>query len=66
MNAVRKKIIVDEQGNPREVITSWVKLREMSEALGLDLDASAKRDLRAARRDLKRGKLSAFKPLSSL
>jgi hypothetical protein len=38
----------------------------MSEALGLDLDEKAKTDLRSAQRDLKRGKTSAFKPLSAL
>ena len=66
MNAIRKKIVVDEQGNPREVIIPWSQFREMSEALGLDLDEKAKRDLRTARRDLKRGKAAAFKPLSAL
>jgi len=66
MNVIRKKIVVDEQGNPREVIISWAQFQEMSEALGLDLDEKAKRDLRAARRDLNRGKACAFKPLSAL
>jgi PHD/YefM family antitoxin component YafN of YafNO toxin-antitoxin module len=66
MNAIRKKIVVDERGNPREVIISWAQFREMSEALGLDLDEKAKLDLRATRRDLKGGKTTAFKPLSAL
>ena len=66
MNAVRKKIVVDERGNPMKAIIPWSKFGEMSEALALDLDESAKHDLRAARRDLKHGKLSASKPLSSL
>ncbi len=66
MNAIRKKIVVDDRGNPREVIISWAQFCEMSEALGLDLDEKAKLDLRAARRDLKRGKTNAFKPLSAL
>jgi hypothetical protein len=34
--------------------------------LGLDLDESAKVDLRTARRDVKRRNAAAFKPLSSL
>ena len=66
MQAIRKKIVVDERGNPREVIISWRQFCEMSEALGLDLDTKAKLDLRATRRDLKSGKASAFRPLSSL
>ncbi len=65
MVALRKKIVVDERGRPREVIISWAQFCELSEALGFDLDEKAKNDLRAARRDLKRRKNSAFKPLSS-
>jgi hypothetical protein len=38
----------------------------LSEALGLDLDRRAKDDLRATRRDWKRRKTSAFKPLSEI
>jgi hypothetical protein len=66
MSAIRKKIVVDERGNPREVIISWAQFCQWSEALGLDLDEKAKLDLRATRRDLKNRKTSAFKPLSSL
>jgi hypothetical protein len=65
MVALRKKIVVDERGQPREVIISWAQFCELSEALGLDLDRKAKNDLRATRRDLKSKKRSAFKPLSS-
>ena len=66
MIAIRKKIVVDEQGNPTEVIISWAQFRELQEALGIDLDRKAKTDLRATLRDLKKGKASAFKPLSAL
>jgi PHD/YefM family antitoxin component YafN of YafNO toxin-antitoxin module len=61
MQAIRKKIVVDDRGNPREVIISWAQFQEMSEALGLDLDAKAKLDLRAALRDLKSGKSPGWK-----
>ena len=66
MTAIRKKIVVDERGKPREVIISWSQFQEMAEALGLDLDKKAKTDLRATRRDLKKGNSRAFKPLSAL
>jgi hypothetical protein len=66
MTALRKRIVVDEKGNPTDVIISWAQFRELSEALGLDLDEKAKTDLRATRRDLKRPNPAAFKPLSSL
>ena len=65
MVALRKKIVVDERGRPREVIISWAQFCELSEALGFDLDGKAKNDLRGARRDLKRRKNSAFKSISS-
>jgi PHD/YefM family antitoxin component YafN of YafNO toxin-antitoxin module len=66
MQAIRKKIVVDERGNPQEVIISWAQFRELSEALGLDLDAKAKSDLRAVRSDLHKRNTAAFKPLSAL
>jgi hypothetical protein len=66
MSAIRKKIVVDERGRPKEVIISWAQFCELSEALGLDLDDKAKTDLRATRRDLKSRKSAAFKPLSEL
>jgi hypothetical protein len=66
MSAIRKKIVVDERGRPKEVIISWAQFCELSEALGLDLDDKAKTDLRATRRDLKNRKSAAFKPLSEL
>jgi hypothetical protein len=66
MNAIRKKIVVDERGKPQEVIIPWAQFCEMSEALGLDLDEKAKGDLRAARRDFKKRNAAAFKPLTAL
>ena len=66
MNAIRKKIVVDDRGRPQEVIISWAAFCAMSEALGLDLDAKARGELRAARRDIKKGNVAAFKPLAAL
>jgi hypothetical protein len=64
--AIRKKIVLDKRGRPREVIIPWAQFCELSEAWGLDLDKKAKADLRAARRDLKRRNTTTFKPLSAL
>jgi hypothetical protein len=64
MLAILKKIVLDARGRPRQVIISWAKFCELSEALGLDLDETARRDLRATRRDLKRRNNADFKPLS--
>lgn len=66
MTAIRKKIVVDESGRPKEVIISWAQFCELSEALGLDLDEKAKTDLRTARRDWKNRRRGQFLPLSAL
>ena len=66
MITIRKKIIKDRRGHPTEVVMSWAQYRVIHEALGLDLDAKARGDLRTARRDWKQGNASAFKPLSAL
>ena len=51
MLTIQKKLVVDEQGRPQEVIISWEQYQHISEMLGLDLDAEAIDDLRQARRD---------------
>lgn len=48
---IKKKMVVDEQGHPQEVIISWDQYQQISEMLGFDLDDEALADLRQARRD---------------
>jgi hypothetical protein len=62
----RKKIVVDKSGAPKEAIIPWKQFREIAEMLGVDLDEPAKNDLRAARKDLRKGKSQAFVPLAKL
>ena len=66
MTVIQKKIVVDEAGNPQEVIIPWAQFCELMEELGMDLDEEAVADLRAAQRDWKGGNTAAFKPLSEL
>ncbi len=66
MSAIPKKIVVDEKGNPTEVIIPWALFCEWMEELGLDLDEEAVADLRTAREDWQKGDTAAFKPLSEL
>ena len=66
MAAIEKKIVVDEQGRPLEVILSWKQFCELMEQLGYDLDEEAQGDLRAARKDLQKSDPNAFIPLSEL
>ena len=51
MTAIQKKIVVDEAGNPQEVIIPWAQFCELMEELGLDLDEEAATDLRSAQAD---------------
>ena len=66
MIKIQKKIVVDEHGTPKEAIIPWKQFCEIAEALGFDLDDKARADLRATRRDFRRGKTSAFAPLSKV
>jgi hypothetical protein len=64
MTAIQKKIVIDEHGQPLEVIIPWAQFCELSEALGLDLDDEALADLREAKRDWETGNRAMFVPLS--
>jgi hypothetical protein len=63
---IQKKIVVDARGEPKEAIIPWKQFCEIAETLGFDLNQSARADLRATRRDLKKRKSSAFVPLSKI
>ncbi|ADJ29439.1 hypothetical protein [Nitrosococcus watsonii] len=63
---IHKKIVVDEQGNPQEVIIPWDEFQELAEILGLDLDSEALEDLRQSREDRESGKRDAYIDLDSI
>jgi hypothetical protein len=63
---IQRKIVVDERGTPKEVIIPWKQFCEIAETLGFDLDHKARADLRATRRDWRRGQTEAFVPLAKL
>ncbi len=63
MTAIQKKIVVDEHGDPIEVIVPWAAFCEISEAFGWDLDDAAKADLRQTRADIDAKRGDAFIPL---
>ena len=64
--AINKKYIVDEQGNPKEVIIPVDDFRKIEELLGWDLDEEAVQQLREARRDREKANKEAFKDLDSI
>ena len=66
MIAIQKKIVFDERGAPQEVIIPWAQFCELSEALGLDLDATGQAELREALHDSRAGRQEAFTPLDEV
>ena len=63
---INKKYIVDEQGNPKEVIIPFDDFRKIEELLGWDLDEEAVHQLREAKRDRERGNKEAYLELDSI
>ena len=66
MITLHKKIVVDEQGKPMEVIIPWDEYKELEEMLGLDLDQEAIEDLNQAKKDRASGKKDAYVDLDSI
>jgi hypothetical protein len=63
---INKKYIVDEQGNPKEVIIPFDDFRKIEELLGWDLDEEAVQQLHEARGDRERGNKEAYVDLDSI
>ncbi len=66
MMSIHRKIVVDEHGNPQEVIIPWDEFQGIAEILGLDLDSTALEDLRQAREDREKANYDAFVDLDDL
>jgi hypothetical protein len=63
---INKRYIVDESGNPKEVVIlleDYIKIEEM---LGLDLDDETVKQLREAQKDRKSGNKDAYIDLDSI
>jgi len=65
MLTINKKFVVDELGNPKEVIILWEDFRKIEEMLGLDLDSDAIDDLKQARRNRGSGNRTQEKKMLS-
>lgn len=66
MLTLHKKLIVDECGNPTDVVIPWPEFVELSEILGLDLNEAALDDLKAAQADRQAGNQDAFLDLDEI
>ena len=63
---INKRYIVDEHGDPKEVVILLEDYRKIEELLGLDLDDEAVKQLREARRDRESGNKDAYVALDSI
>ena len=63
---INKRYIVDEQGNPKEVIIPVDDFRKIEELLGWDLDDKTIQQLREAQRDRESGNKDAYIDLDSI
>jgi hypothetical protein len=63
---INKKYIVDEHGNPKEVIILLEDFRKIEELLGLDFDNEAVKQINEARKDRESGNKSAYVELDSV
>ncbi len=66
MLTISKKFIVDDHGNPKEVIIPLEDFEKIEEILGLDLDKAALRDLSEARSDRESGNTDVYTTLESI
>ena len=66
MISVHKKIIVNEQGKPTDVIIPWEEYKEIEESLGLDLEDNAIEAINQAKQDRENGKEDAYLDLESI
>ena len=63
---INRKYIVDEQGNPREVIITVEDFRKIEELLGWDFDGETVQQLHEAKRDREKGNRDAYVDLDSV
>jgi len=66
MITIHKKLVIDDQGKPKEVIIPWDEYKEIEAILGLDLDETAIEDLKQAQKDRKSGDIDNYLDLDSI
>ena len=59
---ITRKIVLDEEGNPSEVLIPYAQFVELAETYGLDFDENEQSELREALADSKARKRDAFVP----
>ncbi len=64
--ALKKKIVVDEHGQPLEVIIAWSDYQDLAERMGWDLSEDEAADVNEAMADWRSGNPEAFIALEEL
>ncbi len=63
---ITRKIVLDEKGEPTEVIIPYLQFVEMVEAFGLDLNVSEQSDLHEALADARNKRRENFVPAADV
>ncbi len=66
IDKIHRRVVVNDAGEPTDVIIPWQEYREIVEVLGLDLDAVTREELRRARADRHSGDQGAYLDLDEL
>jgi hypothetical protein len=66
MTSIAKKIVVNEQGKPLEVIIAWDVYQDLAERMGWDLSDAERADVHAAAANWRKGKRAAFVSLADV
>jgi hypothetical protein len=66
MIEIYRKVVIDHQGRPKEVLIRWEAFQHIAQVMGLDLDTAALEDLRQAREDREGGVPDVYVDLDSL
>ncbi len=66
MRNIHKKIVLDEYGNPMEVIIPYKEFLEIEEIIGLDLEEEVEEQLLQAQKDRALNKKDAYVDLDEI
>ncbi|HEX9755645.1 MAG TPA: hypothetical protein VGA42_08040 [Gemmatimonadales bacterium] len=66
IDKIHHKVVINDAGEPTDVIIPWSEYREIVEVLGLDLDEAVREELQQAQRDRQAGTRDAYLDVDEL
>jgi len=60
MITIQKKVVIDENGNPTDVIIPWKQFKELEEILGLDFDEKTRDEIIKAKEERLKGRRDSY------